>query len=494
MGLLDQETQVLNSDVYTDTVAAGAGMESPAAANQNLLFDLNALRSQISRILDPATPADWFQDMAAAGYDNFGIKQIHDKKLAFRSPITPGTNDFSIGVAEVHSVDTLADTAGSLNDTFWTLYETPEIAYYVWYNVNAAGVDPAPSAPGGVTTWTGVEVALATNDIANTVASNTQTQLQASLYDGVVGLVTNDLTLTNNVPGNVTDVADGSAATGFTFGTDVQGTDTTASGILVDSAKLVGGAGTIAVGAGSTDEGGYIAADEANFTVAGTLGVGLSQAADGDSILLNRVDIINHVTNETVEDAGSMIFGLLQTITGTGDGTSVAAAASENLQISFVKIAPGSDVTEAVTLPSGKYHFGLMRQRCFYSLPKGGLISGVQSLPDSITQSTDGTAVRLPFRHFDVTANAAASESFNIQTGVFSGTGTSTVFASYGTPTLPTTANEFRDDSRVKIWRNGNLQSKGAGKDVQWVSTTQLSFSKKVKNGDEIVIESLASF
>lgn len=494
MGLLDQETQIFNSDVYDDTIAAGAGMEAPAAANQNILFDLNALRSQISRILDPATPAAWFQDMAAAGYDNFGIKQIHDKKLAFRSPITPGTNDFSIGVAEVHSVDTVADAAGSLNNTFWVLYETPEIAYYVWYNVNAAGTDPTPTIPAGVSTWTGVEVAIATGATANTVASTTQTQLQASLYDGVVGLTTNDLTLTNNVPGNVTDVADGSAATGFTFGTDVQGTDVTVSGVLVNASMLVGGAGIIAVGAGSTAEGGYIAADESNFTVAGTLGVGLSQAADGDSILLNRVDIINHVTNETVENDGSIVFGLLQTITGTGDGTAVAAAASENLQISFVKIPPGSDVTESVTLPSGKYHFGLMRQRCFFSLPKGGLISGVQSLPDSITQSTDGQAVRLPFRHFDVTADAAAGESFNIQTGVFSGSGTSTVFASYGTPILPSTANEFRDDNRVKIWRNGNLQSKGSGKDVQWVSTTQISFSKKVKTDDEIVIESLASF
>jgi len=470
-------------------------MESPAAANQNILWDLNNLRSQIARILDPATPANWFQDMAAAGYDNFGIKQIHDKKLAFRSPITPGTTDFTVGVAEVHSVDTVADTAGSLNNTYWVVYETPDTAYYVWYNVNAAGTDPVPAAPVGVTSWTGIEVAIATNATAPAVATATQSAIQASTYDGGVAITTNALTITNANPGNVVDVADGASATGFTFATDTQGTDVTAAGVLIDAAKLSGGAGTIAVGAGSTNEGGYIAAVEANFTVAGTLGVGLSQAADGDSILLNRVDIIAHRTNEVIESNGSLIFGLLQTITGTGDGTSVAAAASENLQISFVKITPGSDVTESVTLPSGKYHFGLMRQRCFYSLPKGGMISGVQSLPDSITQSTAGTAVRLPFRHFDVGAGGAtAGDPLNVQTGVFTTAGATAVFSTYSTPILPTTANEFRDDNRVKVWRNGNLQSKGTGKDIQWVSTTQLSFTKKVKRGDEIVVESPASF
>lgn len=366
MGRQDQETQIRNSDAYDDTVAAGAGLESPAAANQNLLFDLNALRSQLRRIIDPqglAGTADWFVDLASA-LDNFGLRQIHDKKLAFRSPITPGTTDFTLG--------------------------------------------------------------------------------------GSVGVV------------------------------------------AIDAAKLVGGAGIIAVGPSSNAEGGYIAADEANFTVAGTPSAGLSTAFDGDGILLNKVDIIDDATNEPPSDAGTTVFGLLQTVTGTGDGTAVAAAASENLQVSFVKIDPGTEAITAVNLPAGTYHFGLTRQRSFYALSRGSIISGVDGLPDAIGPNVN--PIRLPFRHFDVTADAAAGESMNVQTGVFSGTGTSSVFGSFGTPTLPATAAEFRDDNRVKVWRNGNLQSKGAGKEVQYLSTTQLTWREKIKTSDDIVIEAPASY
>jgi len=370
MGFLDQETQVRNSDVYNDTVSAGSGLETPGAGNQNIRFDLNALRSQVRRIIDPqglTGTADWFVDIATV-LNNFGLRQIHDKKFAFRSPITPGTNDFTLGAL--------------------------------------AGV---------------VEIA---------------------------------------------------------------------------SSQLVGGVGTIAVGPSSNAEGAYIAADESNFTVAGTPVAGLSAAFDGDGVLLNKVDVIDSVTNEAPTDGGVTVFGLLQTVTGTSDGAAIAASGSENLQISFVKIDPGTDAITAVSLVSGTYHFGLPRQRSFYALSRGSIVSGVDALPDAIGPSA--TQVRLPFRHFDVTANAAAGESMNIQTGVFSGSGTSSVFGSFGTPILPATAAEFRDDARVKIWRNGNLQSKGAGKEVQYLSTTQITWREKLKgsgaNADEIVIESPASF
>jgi len=45
MSNLDQETQIRNSDVYDDTLPPGSGLETPITANQNILWDLNALRS-----------------------------------------------------------------------------------------------------------------------------------------------------------------------------------------------------------------------------------------------------------------------------------------------------------------------------------------------------------------------------------------------------------------------------------------------------------------
>ena len=364
MSTLDQETQVRNSDVYDDTVPAGAGLETPSAPDQNLLFDLNGLRSQLRRVIDPQAlvgTADWFVSVATA-LDNFGLRQIHDKKFAFIFPWS-ANNAFTLG--------------GSA---------------------------------------------------------------------GVVG---------------------------------------------VSSAMLLGGAGVVAVGPSSTQNNAYIAANASGFIVAGIPIASLATAASASGRVLNAVDIFLDNTNDPPIDGGSKVFGLLQVLNGTADGTAVAGADSENLQISFVKIDPTTDAITAVSLPAATYQFQLPYQQSFYGLDRGAMLGG-GALPDIIDPGS--TIPRRPFRHFDVTADAAAAETFNIQTGVFSGTGTTTTFASYGTPVLPATANDFRDDERVEVFRNGVLQSKGTGKDVTWVSTTQLSFSKKVKTGDEIQIKSPSSF
>jgi hypothetical protein len=98
MGRLDQETQVRNSDVYDDTLPPGPGLETPVVADQHILFDLNALRTQTRNIIDPlALPgtADWFTSISTA-LDNFGLRQIHDKKLVFRLP-RGSVNAFVLG-------------------------------------------------------------------------------------------------------------------------------------------------------------------------------------------------------------------------------------------------------------------------------------------------------------------------------------------------------------------------------------------------------------
>jgi len=492
MSNLDQETQIRNSDVYDDTIAAGSGLETPAAANQNLLFDLNGARSQLRRIIDPqglAGTADWFVDISTA-LDNFGLRQIHDKKFAFKSP-RDANNAFSLGLPEIATAQHVADVAGSLNSTFFIFYVSTTQAYYVWYNINGAGVDPAPAPPGGVT-YTGIVVAGATGATASTLAAAAQVAIDAaaSLYV-TASVVTDTVTLTNVNPGNVTDIADGSAPTGFTLAVPQQGTNTTAQGVLVSAALVAGGAGVIAVGPSSTQNNAYLAATEGNFTIAGTLGVGVTTAASPAAVTLNEVDILVAGTNDPPLDAGTRVFGLLQALSGTADGTAIAGGGSQNLQISFVKIEPNSDVLTLVTLPAGNYQFQLPYQQSFYGLDRGALLSGGQ-LPDIIDNGSGTT--RLPFRQFNITADAGAGETFNVQTGVFSGTGTSTVFASFGTPVMPPTAAQFRDDSRAKVWRNGVLQAKGAGEDITWVSPTQISFTAKVKAGDRIQVESLAAF
>jgi hypothetical protein len=335
-------------------------------------------------------------------------------------------------------------------------------------------------------------VAITTGDTAATVASLTNTAINASVARTTAGVVTDTITLTNDDPGNVTDTANGASSPGFTIGVTQQGTNSTAQAVVISSAKIAGGSGIIAVGPSSTQNNAYVAATEASFTIAGTAGAGTSVAASGLSVTLNAVDLMQEATDDPPLDGGARVFGLLQALSGTADGTAIAGPGSENLQISFVKIHPDTNSITAVTLPAGDYEFQLPYQQSFQGLDRGALLSG-GVLPDVIDPSASSVP-RLPFRQFNVTSGAAAGETFNIQTGVFSGTGTSTVFASFSTPILPATAAQFRDDNRVKVWRNGNLQSKGAGEDITWISTTQISFTDKVKTGDRIVVESLASF
>lgn len=282
----------------------------------------------------------------------------------------------------------------------------------------------------------------------------------------------------------------------FTLGAPAQGT-------LVNAGQLVSGSGTIAVGPSSTENGGLQAADEANFTVAGTLGVGLSTALDGNQNLLNKVDIIVDSTNDPpLNGSGVLIFGLLQVITGTGDGAAVAGGGSENLQISFVSIDPATGALQAETLPADDYHFGLPILNNFFSLDRGSLISGQTGIPDII--SPGAVLLRQPFREFDITGpgpgnqGPSANDPFNVQTGTFTGGGAQTVFATFGTPVVPPTGAQFRDDERIKVWRNGNLQSKGASaadnRDVYFVSSTQLAFETNLRIGEIITIESLEAF
>jgi len=135
--------------------------------------------------------------------------------------------DEDSGTAEVHSVDTRADSSGDLNNDYFVIYATPNLAYYVWYNVNSGGSDPSPSAPAGVT-YTGVEVAVATDATAEAVATATETELDGlATINGYAPFsterTTNALTITNYFGGEVTNVAEG-VGTNFTFGTDTPGT------------------------------------------------------------------------------------------------------------------------------------------------------------------------------------------------------------------------------------------------------------------------------
>lgn len=151
--------------------------------------------------------------------------------------ITDGTttNTYTfVGATEVTDVQCVADSSGSLNDTYFYLFSArDEVEYYVWYNVSSGGTDPAISGK------IGIEVAIATNDGANTVASATQTAIDA-LSDFGASVSTDTVTITNAKNGNTTDASD-AGSTGFTITVTTQGDgeDTASLHVLLSSAATV---------------------------------------------------------------------------------------------------------------------------------------------------------------------------------------------------------------------------------------------------------------
>ncbi len=117
------------------------------------------------------------------------------------------------GAREVSSITAVPDVAGNLNSTYFTL-TAQTTNYYVWFNINSAGVDPAVGGK------TGIEVAGATGVTAAVLGAAIRVAVAAAISTkGTVTGTGSQCIVTNTLMGNITNVADGAAATGFTFAT-----------------------------------------------------------------------------------------------------------------------------------------------------------------------------------------------------------------------------------------------------------------------------------
>lgn len=114
----------------------------------------------------------------------------------FKIPLPPLTDQ-----AEVTEITCEADVAGSLNSKYW-LCSSINADYYVWYDINGAGVDPA------IVGKTGIKVSAATNATANTIATATAAAITA-LDDFSATAVSAIVTVKNINNGVVTDATNG---------------------------------------------------------------------------------------------------------------------------------------------------------------------------------------------------------------------------------------------------------------------------------------------
>jgi hypothetical protein len=211
--------------------------------------------------------------------------------------------------------------ASNLLDSYFTFSSSGDATdYYIWYNVNGEGTDPA------VADTTGIEVAIDAAETANDVAAATRAKfLLAPLSaDFTESGATDKVLFRNKTIGATTNAADGAAATGFTISVTVAG-------------------GT--VGASEFQIG------DTNAATATALGALINSHSSLDELVIAEVadDVVTVTASEDGVEGNSI------TLVGTGGiaagDTRLAGGTDEN----FARLTggSGSTVTNEVTLNFG---------------------------------------------------------------------------------------------------------------------------------------------
>lgn len=234
------------------------------------------------------------------------------------------------GVRQAQTVTTIADSAGSLNSTYFLLSSVNTITkaqknFYLWLD-DGAGVDPA------IAGRTGIHVTYSDNDTANTIATNIRAALNGLTNDFAATGSNAAVIITDVAFGPVTAATDGAAPTGFTFGSATLGVASNLNNkyFYLNSANggtsyfvwlNVDGIGTAPVIAGRT----AVPATFVSGSSIGTVGTALAAAIDPLANFIATGTTTVTVTNSAsgpftpMTDAGST--GFTFAVTGGGNST-----------------------------------------------------------------------------------------------------------------------------------------------------------------------------
>lgn len=126
--------------------------------------------------------------------------------------------------------------------------------YYVWYNKDGLGIDPA------LIGYTGIQINISTGDLATVIAVATRNAINA--FAGVDVTcpmpITPTITITNNIDGPATDAADGTPSTGFNIEVIQRGSAENISIVIPGSSDniidvdVVNGLGSLFIADGSS--------------------------------------------------------------------------------------------------------------------------------------------------------------------------------------------------------------------------------------------------
>lgn len=151
-----------------------------------------------------------FQNYTPSNWSNLGSALTFAQTAVASNQLIPKLDSSYVALravwnsvpGAVTTVVAVADVAGSLNNTYF-LYASNTTAYYVWFNINSAGVDPALSGR------TGIQISAATNASASTLGGLMRTGM------AVTGVVITGSGATVIATGAT--ASDGAAPTGFSF-------------------------------------------------------------------------------------------------------------------------------------------------------------------------------------------------------------------------------------------------------------------------------------
>jgi len=209
-------------------MANNSGPNTPITANQvpdHSILDINGKQTYLGNGYILPAPPNGFTLSGTAEVPIALIRNpvtsgagkalfLYQRKLASTdTTIVRFYSNPTVSNIGIQTIGLVADVSGSLNNTYFLLNDANNVhKYYVWFNINSAGTDPA--IPGR----TGVPITGATNASAATLGGAVATAIAAlNSTNSFTTSGTTTVTVTNKVAGPSTAMVDGAAPTGFTF-------------------------------------------------------------------------------------------------------------------------------------------------------------------------------------------------------------------------------------------------------------------------------------
>jgi len=368
-----QDTQIRPSDVYDDTIAPGAALESGPSHIED---DMNSLRSMVKRVLYYTDSGNWYDDVPTVNSKVRGLKQIathldslEEHKFLFRAQVLTDV-PVSASVVATGSITTIAKA--NLIDGE-TIVLDDGINGAVTFHFDVTGAYTPGS--GYNTTNIRVDVSGATTaddirDILITDVNGVTTGLIVTASNGGAATVT----LTHDQGGTVGNqtVVETVVDVGFSVSGMVNGTGDMVT-LVVSNSETPTEVAAVSAGTANGCVVSVLSGDVGQHDLVEVAGVNAINPK-------NLVVIRDATTGDPILDTNDKeILGLIQVETGTVDGNAFNDT-DKQAQISFVvENATADDLIpcDGVSIGGKTVNYSYVRRLNLDSLPEQAFLSGV---------------------------------------------------------------------------------------------------------------------